>query len=121
MAVTYSTKIFNSSFLLFYLGSGSDAASLTTSATFDEKSQEYIINGNKSFISGAGMSTMYLVMCKVKRDGKEGITCLIVPNGTKGLSFGADEKKMGWKVQPTKQVILEDVRVPISNRWVVSC
>jgi isobutyryl-CoA dehydrogenase len=92
--------------------SGSDAASLSTTAIYKADTQEYIINGSKSFISGASMSDVYLVMCKTK----EGISCMIVPNGTKGLSFGLNESKMGWKCQPTKQVILEDVRIPLSHR-----
>lgn len=101
------------SYCLTEPGSGSDAASLSTTAIFDTKTNEYVVNGGKSFISGAGLSDIYLVMC---RTGKESITCLLVPKDTKGLSFGANEKKMGWKCQPTKQLIFEDMRIPVSHR-----
>lgn len=101
------------SYCLTEPGSGSDAASLSTTAIFDTKTNEYVVNGGKSFISGAGLSDMYLVMC---RTGKDSITCLLVPKDTKGLSFGANEKKMGWRCQPTKQLIFEDMRIPVSNR-----
>lgn len=71
-----------------------------------------MINGNKVFISGAGQSDLYLVMCRTG----DNISCIVVPKGTPGLSFGKKEDKMGWNVQPTRQVIFEDVRVPASNR-----
>ena len=83
-------------------GSGSDASSLSTTATYDSSTDEYIINGSKSFISGAGMSNLYLIMCKTKikntennignNEEKYGISCFLVPIKTKGLSFGANEK-----------------------------
>lgn len=101
------------SFCLTEPGSGSDAASLVTKADFDPVTQEYIINGEKCFISGAGMSSVYLVMC---RTAPTAISCIAVPLGTPGLSFGSNEKKMGWRSQPTRQVRFEDVRVPVTNR-----
>ena len=101
------------SYCLTESGSGSDAASLSTTAVLDTKTNEYVVNGGKVFISGAGQSDIYLVMC---RTGKDSITCLLVPKDTPGLSFGSNEKKMGWKVQPTRQLIFEDMRIPVSNR-----
>lgn len=101
------------SYCLTEPGSGSDAASLSTTAILDSKTNEYIVNGGKAFISGAGQSDIYLVMC---RTGKDSVTCLLVPGNTPGLSFGSNEKKMGWKVQPTRQLIFEDLRIPVTNR-----
>ena len=103
------------SYCLTEPGSGSDAGSLSTKAVFDPKTNEYVLNGNKAFISGAGMSDIYLVMCRTGGGGPGGISCVIVPKDATGLSFGANEKKMGWKCQPTRQVILEDVRVSAEN------
>lgn len=103
--------------LLFLLGSGSDASSLSTRARFDPATNEYVINGGKAFISGAGLSDIYLVMCRTGDDaGANAISCMIIPKDTKGVSFGANERKMGWSVQPTRQVIFEDVRIPAANR-----
>jgi isobutyryl-CoA dehydrogenase len=90
------------SYCLTEPGSGSDAGSLTTSAVLDEKTGEYVINGGKAFISGAGMSDLYLVMCRTPDDG--GVSCFLIPSSSSGLSFGSIEKKMGWNVQPTRQV-----------------
>jgi len=107
-----STK---ASYCLTEPGSGSDAASLSTKAVLDTKTNEYVINGGKTFISGAGLSDVYLVMCRTGGSGANGVSCLVVPKDSRGISFGANEKKMGWKCQPTRQVIFEDVRVPVSN------
>lgn len=104
------------SYCLTEPGAGSDAASLSTKAVLDKSTSEYVINGGKAFISGAGQSDIYLVMCRTGGAGADGVTCLLVPKDTPGLSFGADEKKMGWKVQPTRQVMFEDCRVPVGNR-----
>lgn len=101
------------SFCLTEPGSGSDAASLITKATFDTVTNEYVINGEKCFISGAGMSNLYVVMC---RTAPTAISAIVVPLGTPGLSFGSNEKKMGWRNQPTRQVKFDDVRVPMSHR-----
>ena len=76
----------------------------------------FIVNGTKVFISGAGESDVYLVMCRTGQNtGAKGISCLIIEKGTKGLSFGKKEKKLGWNTQPTRAVILEDCIVPKEN------
>ncbi|MRH28087.1 acyl-CoA dehydrogenase [Microbacterium sp. SYP-A9085] len=93
-------------------GAGSDAAALTTSAIRD--GDEYVLTGVKQFISGAGEASVYVVMARTGEPGARGITAFIVENGLPGLSFGANEKKMGWNAQPTRQVILDEVRVPAS-------
>ena len=92
---------------------GSDAAALQTSAVRD--GDEYVINGVKQFISGAGTSSLYVVIARTGGPGPKGISAIVVPAGTPGLSFGAHERKMGWNAQPTGPVIFEDVRVPVSN------
>eukprot|EP01130_Rhizamoeba_saxonica_P002619 TRINITY_DN12388_c0_g1_i1.p1 TRINITY_DN12388_c0_g1~~TRINITY_DN12388_c0_g1_i1.p1 ORF type:complete len:407 (-),score=96.69 TRINITY_DN12388_c0_g1_i1:95-1315(-) len=93
------------SYCLTEPGSGSDAASITTSAVLD--GDNYIINGEKVFISGAGSSDVYLIMAKTQ----EGITSFIVDKDTPGLSFGKKEKKLGWNSQPTRAVILNSCKV----------
>lgn len=103
-----------SSYCLTEPNAGSDAAALKTSARRDGDS--YILNGVKQFISGAGSSDLYLVMARTGQDGARGISAFIVEDGTEGLSFGPNEKKMGWKAQPTRQVFMENVRVPVENR-----
>jgi len=105
------------SYCLTEPGSGSDAGSLQTKAELDEATNEYVINGGKAFISGGGMSDIYLVMCRTgtPADGAKGISCIIIPKGTPGLSFGNDERKLGWHVQPTRQLIFENLRVPAAN------
>lgn len=92
---------------------GSDAAALTTSARRD--GETYVLNGVKQFISGAGSSSVYIVMARTGGSGPSGITAILVPADSSGLSFGPNEKKMGWNAQPTRQVILDNVRVPIQN------
>ena len=105
---------FIASYCLTEPGAGSDAASLSTKATRD--GDDYVLNGTKTFISGAGWSDIYVVMARTSDDGARGISCCVVEKGTDGLSFGANEKKMGWNAQPTAQVIFEDCRIPTSNR-----
>ncbi|PHR54582.1 MAG: acyl-CoA dehydrogenase [Robiginitomaculum sp.] len=102
------------SYCLTEPGSGSDAASLKTKAVRD--GDDYVLNGTKAFISGAGFSDIYLIMARTGEDGARGISAFLVETGTQGLSFGAQEKKMGWNAQPTAQVIMEDCRIPASNR-----
>ena len=102
------------SYCLTEPGAGSDAASLSTKAVRD--GEAYILNGAKAFISGAGWSDIYVVMARTSNDGAKGVSCFIVEKGMKGLSFGANERKMGWNAQPTAQVIFEDCRIPASNR-----
>ncbi|MEQ6897873.1 acyl-CoA dehydrogenase family protein [Microbacterium sp. KR10-403] len=91
-------------------GAGSDAAALTTSAI--RQGDEYVITGVKQFISGGGEADVYVVMARTGEPGARGVTAFIVPDGLPGLSFGANEKKMGWNAQPTRQVIFDEVRVP---------
>lgn len=102
------------SYCLTEPGSGSDAAALKTTAVRD--GDHYVLNGSKQFISGAGTSDIYVVMARTGDDSPRGISTFIVEKDTPGLSFGANEKKMGWKSQPTAQVIFDDVRVPVANR-----
>lgn len=102
------------SYCLTEPGAGSDAAALRTRAAPD--GGEYVLNGVKQFISGAGASHVYVVMARTGDTGARGISAFVVENGMPGLSFGANEKKMGWNAQPTRQVIMEDVRVPAANR-----
>lgn len=102
------------SYCLTEPGSGSDAASLRTRAQRD--GERYVLNGTKAFVSGAGVSDVYVVMARTGDDGPGGISCFVVEKGTPGLSFGAPEKKLGWHSQPTAAVIFEDCRVPADNR-----
>ena len=94
--------------------SGSDAVSLKTRAVRD--ADHYVLNGTKAFISGGGRSDIYVAMVRTGEAGPRGISCVVVENGTKGLSFGAQERKLGWNSQPTAMVIFEDCRVPVTNR-----
>lgn len=92
---------------------GSDAAALRTRAVRD--GDDYVVSGVKQFISGAGTSDVYLVMVRTGEDGPHGISALVVERDMPGVSFGPNEKKMGWNAQPTRQVILDRVRVPAAN------
>src|SRR5258708_2597992 len=94
--------------------SGSDAASLKTRA--QRRDDHYVLDGTKAFISGGGRSDVYLVMARTGEGGPHGISCFLVENGTPGLTFGAQEKKLGWHSQPTAMVIFEACRVPAANR-----
>src|SRR6201996_3836825 len=102
------------SYCLTEPGSGSDAAALVTRAMRD--GDHYVLNGQKQFISGAGAGGLYVVMARSGDDGPNGISAFIVPGDTPGISFGANERKMGWNAQPTRAVIFQDVRVPAENR-----
>lgn len=93
--------------------SGSDAASLKSRAV--KKGEYYILNGSKAFISGAGISDVYLCMVRTGDDTYHGISCLLIEKDTPGLSFGKNEKKMGWRNQPTCMVYFENCKVPISQ------
>lgn len=101
------------SYCLTEPGAGSDAAALSTKAVRD--GDEYVLTGVKQFISGAGTSDVYVVMARTGAPGPKGISAFVVPRESAGLSFGANEKKMGWNAQPTRQVILDEVRVPAAN------
>jgi len=103
------------SYCLTEPGSGSDAGALRTTAKPDGNSQ-YVINGSKAFISGAGFSDLYVLMCRTGDDGPKGVSTVLVEDGTPGLSFGKNENKMGWRAQPTAIVNFEDCRVPVENR-----
>jgi alkylation response protein AidB-like acyl-CoA dehydrogenase len=94
---------------------GSDAGALRTSAKPDGNSA-YLLNGSKAFISGAGTSDVYVVMARTGGEGPAGVSTFVVEKGMQGLSFGAQEKKMGWNAQPTAMVNFDNVRVPIENR-----
>ncbi len=102
------------SYCLTEPGSGSDAAALRTKAV--REGDEYVLNGSKAFISGGGASDIYVCMVRTGDDGPAGISCVVVEKDTPGLSFGAQEKKLGWHSQPTSMVIFEDCRVPVTNR-----
>ena len=93
--------------------SGSDAASLKTRAVRD--GDDYVLNGSKAFISGGGVSDVYVCMVRTGGAGPKGISCIAVEKGTPGLTFGAQEKKLGWKSQPTSMVNFENCRVPAGN------
>lgn len=101
------------SYCLTEPSAGSDAAALKTKAVRD--GDDFVLNGSKQFISGAGTSDLYLVMARTGGEGAGGVSCFLVPKDGPGVSFGANEKKMGWKAQPTRTVILEDARIPAKN------
>ena len=101
------------SYCLTEPGAGSDAAALRTKAV--REGDEYVLTGTKQFISGGGRSDVYVIMARTGDAGAKGISTFIVPADSEGLSFGPDERKMGWNAQPTAQVIMEGVRVPAAN------
>ena len=102
------------SYCLTEPGSGSDAAALKTRAVRD--GDHYVLNGSKAFISGAGTSDVYVVMARTGGEGAKGVSAFVVEKDAPGLSFGAQERKMGWNAQPTAQVNFDDCRVPAANR-----
>ena len=103
------------SYCLTEAGAGSDAGALNTRAVRD--GDDYVLNGQKQFISGAGNPhDFYVVMVRTGEAGPKGISTLVVEGGTPGLSFGANERKMGWNAQPTRAVIFDNCRVPVANR-----
>ncbi len=102
------------SYCLTEPGSGSDAAAMKTRAVRED--DHYVLNGSKAFISGAGASDIYVVMARTGEESAKGISAFIVPKDSEGLSFGANEKKMGWNAQPTRVVSFDNVRVPAENR-----
>lgn len=101
------------SYCLTEPGAGSDAASLKTRAIRD--GDYYVLNGSKAFISGGGVNEIYVCMVRTGQTGHQGISCLVVERDTPGVSFGANERKLGWHSQPTAMVNFEDARVPVSN------
>ena len=104
------------SYCLTEPGAGSDAAALKTRATRSGgNGSDYVINGAKQFISGAGDTDLYVAMVRTGDDGPKGVSTIVVPKDAPGLSFGAIESKMGWHMQSTRQVIFEDCKVPAEN------
>ncbi len=101
------------SYCLTEPGSGSDAAALKTKAVRD--GDHYVVTGSKAFISGGGENEIYVVMVRTGQDGPKGISCLVIERDMPGVSFGANEKKLGWRSQPTAQVNFDGVRVPVEN------
>ncbi|BAM90467.1 acyl-CoA dehydrogenase [Bradyrhizobium oligotrophicum S58] len=102
------------SYCLTEPGAGSDAAALRTRAVRD--GDDYVLNGQKQFISGAGATDILVAMVRTGADGPGGISTLVIDSKTPGVSFGANERKMGWNAQPTRAVIFENARVPVANR-----
>jgi alkylation response protein AidB-like acyl-CoA dehydrogenase len=98
------------SYCLTEPGAGSDAGALSTRAV--KQGGDYVLDGVKQFISGAGASDVYVVMARTGGEGPRGISAFVIEKGTAGLSFGALEEKMGWHAQPTAQVVLQGVRIP---------
>jgi alkylation response protein AidB-like acyl-CoA dehydrogenase len=102
------------SYCLTEPSAGSDAASLRTKAVRD--GDDYVVSGSKAFISGGGENDIYVTMVRTGEAGPKGITCLVIEKDMPGVSFGAQEKKLGWHSQPTAQVNFDSVRVPVENR-----
>ncbi|HCO89552.1 MAG TPA: acyl-CoA dehydrogenase, partial [Alphaproteobacteria bacterium] len=102
------------SYCLTEPGAGSDAAALATRAERD--GDYYVVNGGKAFISGAGTSDLYVCMVRTGGEGPSGISCLVVEKDTQGLDFGKQERKLGWRSQPTAMVLFDNCRVPVANR-----
>ena len=102
------------SYCLTEPSSGSDASALKTKAVLD--GDHYVVSGSKAFISGGGENEVYVVMTRTGEPGPKGITALVIEKDMDGVSFGANEKKLGWHSQPTAQVNFDNVRVPVSNR-----
>jgi alkylation response protein AidB-like acyl-CoA dehydrogenase len=101
------------SYCLTEPSSGSDAAALKTKAVKDGDS--YVVSGSKAFISGGGENEIYVTMCRTGVEGPKGISCLVIEKDMPGVSFGAQERKLGWHSQPTAQVNFDEVRVPAEN------
>jgi alkylation response protein AidB-like acyl-CoA dehydrogenase len=101
------------SYCLTEPSSGSDAAALKTKAVRD--GDDWIVSGTKQFISGGGENDLYVTMVRTGEDGPKGISCLVIEKDMAGVSFGAQEKKLGWHSQPTAALNLDNVRVPAEN------
>ena len=110
----FTTMDLIGSYCLTEAASGSDAAALRSRATRD--GDHYVLTGEKQFISGAGVSDLYVCMVRTGETGAKGISAVVVENGTPGLSFGGEERKMGWHAQPTRAVRFDGCRVPVANR-----
>jgi alkylation response protein AidB-like acyl-CoA dehydrogenase len=103
-----------SSYCLTEPSSGSDAAALKTKAVLD--GDHYVVSGSKAFTSGGGANDLMVAMVRTGEEGPKGISCLVIEKDFKGVSFGAQERKLGWHSQPTAQVNFDEVRVPVANR-----
>lgn len=101
------------SYCLTEPSAGSDAGSLRSTARAD--GDNYIVNGSKMFISGAGSTDLLVVMLRTGGDGPKGISAFAIPANAPGVSYGKKEEKMGWNSQPTRTVSFEDVVVPAAN------
>jgi alkylation response protein AidB-like acyl-CoA dehydrogenase len=101
------------SYCLTEPGAGSDAAALKTRAVRD--GDHFVVSGSKAFISGGGVNDLYVTMVRTGGEGPKGISCLVIEKDMPGVSFGAQERKMGWRSQPTAQVNFDGVRVPVGN------
>jgi alkylation response protein AidB-like acyl-CoA dehydrogenase len=102
------------SYCLTEPGAGSDAASLSTSAR--REGDHYLLNGAKAFISGAGDTDVLVVMARTGGEGARGISALVVPADSAGITYGRKENKMGWNSQSTRPITFENVRIPVGNR-----
>jgi len=101
------------SYCLTEPSSGSDAAALKTRAV--DAGDHYVVTGTKQFISGGGENDLYVTMVRTGEDGPKGISCLVIEKDMPGVSFGAQERKLGWHSQPTAALILDQVKVPKEN------
>ena len=110
-ALSLGSKL--ASYCLTEPNSGSDAASLKTTAT--KEGDSYVINGAKAFISGSGSTDCLILMARTGKEGPKGISCFLIPADLPGIEYGKSESKMGWKNQPTRQVSLTDVKIPSKN------
>ena len=108
-ALTTGTKL--ASYCLTEANAGSDAAALATTAV--REGNEYLINGSKMFISGAGATDVLVVMARTGEAGPKGISALVVPADAAGVIYGKTEQKMGWNAQPTREITFDNVRVPV--------
>jgi alkylation response protein AidB-like acyl-CoA dehydrogenase len=102
------------SYCLTEPSSGSDAAALRTRAVHD--GDDYVVTGSKSFISGGSVNELYVTMVRTGEEGPKGISCLVIEHDMPGVSFGAQERKLGWHSQPTAMVNFDRARVPVANR-----
>jgi acyl-CoA dehydrogenase len=102
------------SYCLTEPSSGSDAAALKTTARLE--GDHYVVNGTKQFITGGGVNDFYVTMVRTSDNGAKGISCLVIEKEWEGVSFGANEKKLGWNSSPTAQVSFDNVKVPVENR-----
>ena len=102
------------SYCLTEPSSGSDAAALKTTARLE--GDHYVVSGTKQFITGGGVNDFYVTMVRTSDNGSKGISCLVIEKEWQGVSFGANEKKLGWNSSPTAQVSFDNVKVPVENR-----